>query len=49
MKHFVGGWSVGTLALMFASSEAEVPAWQWFLCCSVIGAFFGLAAWGLLP
>ena len=52
MKHFVGGWAIGTFAfgtvLAFKMKRGELwepYAWSAF----VVGPLIGLAAWGLLP
>lgn len=52
MRHFFGGWALGTLvgAFLLIQAARNGELWFYFLWAGIfIGPLFGLAAWGLLP
>lgn len=51
MKHFIGGWAVGTLiggTVLARLAKKGVVADFYLWAGLIIGPLFGLAVWGLL-
>lgn len=49
MKHFIGGWALGAIAVGgYLFSNARLKLGDALIVGIVVGLFFAFAAWGLL-